>query len=93
MNYPALILVIGALIIGGYFVYNSTSQSSSACGGTWTDYINPSCWLGNAVDATTNEINTVLIILALVVVAVVGLLAFGPQTGHIARGASALAVL
>jgi hypothetical protein len=92
MNYPAIILAIGALIIGGYFVYRSTSQTSSACSGDWTDYFNPACIVGSASAQFTNELNTVLIILGLVVVLVIGLLAFGPQTGHIAKGASAFAL-
>lgn len=93
MNYPALILVAGALIIGGYLVYHSTSATPGACSGDWTDYINPACILETATTTVTNEANTLLIILGLIAVAVVGLLAFGPSTQHIARGASALAVL
>lgn len=88
MNYPAIILAVGALIIGGYFVYRATSQTSSACSGDWTDYFNPACILGNAASQVSNELNTILIILGLVVVLVIGLLAFGPSTQHIARGAS-----
>lgn len=104
MKTVPLLLIGGAVVIGGYFVYQSisrpTDQTSSYCSGDWTDAINPACWLGgiqdeesDAVNTATNEINTILIVLAVVVILVVGLLAFGPQTQHIARGASALAVL
>lgn len=98
MKYPEIILIAGALIIGGYFVYQATSQptsqSSSECAGDWTDYFNPACWFGglsatlsNEANTATNELNTILIILGLVAVLVVGFLAFGPQTSHIARTA------
>jgi hypothetical protein len=99
-----LLLIGGAVVVGGYFVYKAvsqpTDQSSDYCTGDWTDAINPLCWLGgvqdeasNTINTATNEVNTVLIILGVVLVLVIGLLAFGPQTQHIARGASALAVL
>jgi cytochrome bd-type quinol oxidase subunit 2 len=104
MRYAGLALAVGVVALGAYLVINATSkpteQTSSACAGDWTDYINPACIIGgvtstasNAANMAANELNTILIILAVVAVAVVGLLAFGPQTGHIARGAGALAVL
>jgi predicted permease len=87
--------VVGAIAIGGYFIYQSTSQptdqTGSDCAGDWTDYFNPLCWasglgasVSNAADQATNEINTVLIIVAVFIVVIVGLLAFGPQTGTLA---------
>jgi len=89
----------GALAVGGYFVYKATSQptdvQADACAGDWTDLINPLCWassasasVANDVNAVSNELNTVLIILAVVVILVIALLAFGPGTEHIAKGAS-----
>jgi hypothetical protein len=92
-NYTGIAIVIGALAIAAYFVVNATDQTPSLCSGNWTDYFNPICWASSADSAASNELNTVLIILAFVVVAVVGLLAFGPQTGHIARAAAPLAIL
>ncbi len=85
---------LGVLAIGAYFVYSATSsptnQTGSACAGDWTDYVNPACWItgaqanfSNEVNTGTNEINTVLIVVALLVVLVVGLLAFGPQGGSL----------
>lgn len=102
MKYLVPVLAVGGLAVAGYFVYKSvsapTNQTSSSCSGDWTDYVNPACILGgitssasNAVNTATNELNTILIILAIVAVLVIGLLAFGPQTQHIARGAGALA--
>ena len=93
MKWPELILVAGALLIAGYFVYNSTSQESQFCNGNWTDYFNPLCWASSSYTAGTNELNTLVIIIGVVAVLVVALLAFGPQTGHIAHTAGALAVL
>lgn len=104
MKYLFPVLAVGGLGIGGYFVYRAiskpTDQTSDACSGSVFDYINPSCILGSAADtasnaanAVTNEINTILIILAVVAILVIGLLAFGPQTQHIARGAGRLALL
>jgi hypothetical protein len=84
MNYPALIVAVGVVGIGAYLVINSTSQSGGSC--AWYDI---ACQLGSAADTATNEINTILIILGLIVVAVIGLLAFGPSTQHLA-GAAAL---
>ena len=95
-----LIIVGGVVLVGGYFVYKAISKptdiTSGSCAGDWTDYINPACWYGgasaeiaNASNAFTNELNTILIIVGLVVVAIIGLLAFGPQTEHIARGTAA----
>jgi Na+/H+ antiporter NhaC len=84
-----IILLVGVVAIAGYFIYNSTSQASSSCSGDWTDYFNPLCWFGNAVDNAENEVNRILIIVALVIVAVVGFLAFGPQTGHLTTLGSA----
>ena len=88
--------------MGGYFVYKAislpTDVTASACAGDWTDYINPACWLGgaqaevsNASNQFSNELNTVLIILAVVVVLVIALLAFGPGTEHLAKGAALFA--
>ena len=93
--------LVGVVVIGGYFVYKSISapvqQQTTGCSGDWTDYINPGCWysglttgLSNEVNTATNEINTILIILAVVAVLLVGLLAFGPQTAHIAGAAKFL---
>lgn len=89
-----LTLVVGVVAIAGYFIYKAISQptdvTSSSCAGDWTDYINPACWVGgvfstvsNEVNTATNEINIILIVVGLVVVAVVGLLAFGPGTKHL----------
>lgn len=87
--------IVGGIAIAGYFVYQATSQptnqTGSDCAGDWTDYFNPLCWasgvgasLSNEADQATNEINTVLIIVAVFIVVIVGLLAFGPQTGTLA---------
>jgi ABC-type phosphate/phosphonate transport system permease subunit len=85
MKTAIIIGVVGAVAIGAYFVINSTTaQTGSACSGDWTDYVNPACALENVASRATSEINTILLILAVVVVAVVGLLAFGPSTGHLA---------
>jgi len=97
-----LLGVGGALAVGGYLVYRSTSQPTNiqadACAGDWTDLINPLCWassasasVSNEVNAASNELNTVLIILAVVVILVIALLAFGPGTEHLARGAALFA--
>lgn len=83
MNYVWLTLAVGAVGIGAYLVINST-QGGGSCTGGILDYINPVCWLSNA----TSELNTVLIILALVIVAVVALVSFGPGGEHITRAAS-----
>lgn len=104
MKYGGLIVAGGALAVAGYFVYNATSQPTNQSGdcdySNWYDYINPVCLLSsgsatvsNSENAATNEINIVLIIVAALIALVIGLLAFGPQTQHLARGASALAVL
>ena len=93
MNYPQLLLIAGALLIGGYFIYNSTNTSSDECNGDWTDTINPACWVSSFFTTATGELNTVLIIVGVVIVLVLALLAFGPQTGHIAHTAGALAIL
>lgn len=92
-KYVGIVAVVGIVGIAAYFVISSTSTKSTECAGDWTDSLNPACWVQSGVSAATGEINTILIILAVVVVLVVGLLAFGPQTQHIARGAGALAVL
>jgi hypothetical protein len=84
MNYPALILAVGVVGIGAYLVINSTSQSAGSC--AWYDL---PCQLASVADQATNEINTALIIIGLIVVAIIGLLAFGPSTQHLA-GAAAL---
>jgi hypothetical protein len=91
-KYVGIVAVVGVVAIGAYFVIHSTSQQTSECAGDWTDAINPACWVQAGTSAATSEINTILIILAVVVILVVGLLAFGPQTSHIARGVGALAV-
>lgn len=102
MNSALIVLGAGVVLVGGYFVYKATSLSTeataSACAGDWTDYINPACWLGgaqaevsNAANQFSNELNTVLIILAVVVVLIIGLLAFGPGTEHLVKGASLFA--
>lgn len=92
-KYVGITLAVGVVAIGAYFVINSTRAQTSECAGDWTDAINPACWVQSGVTTATSEINTILIILAVVVILVVGLLAFGPQTQHIARGATALAVV
>jgi hypothetical protein len=84
MNTGTIVVAVGVLAIAGYFIYQATSESSDCDTGTWTDYL-PNCWFSGV----TSEINTVLIIVALVVVLVVGLLAFGPQTGHLAKAGGA----
>ena len=93
MKYAPLVLIVGLLAIAGYVVYTATSQIPSECAGDWTDYVNPFCWFGSASSAATNELNLALLIVGGFIVIIVGLLAFGPQTQHIARGAGALAVL
>jgi hypothetical protein len=80
-----IVLVVGVLAIAAYFIISSTSASSSECSGDWTDYFNPACYAA----AISDEFNTVLIIVAVAVVLIVGLLAFGPSTQHLA-GAAAL---
>lgn len=103
MKYVGPIVAVGAVGIVGYFVYKATSHptnaSSDYCSGDWTDYVNPACWIGgltssasNAEATISNELNTVLLIIGAIVVIVIALLAFGPQTGHIARGVSGLAL-
>ena len=87
MDTGTIIVAVGVLAIAGYFIYNATQNA--ACAGDWTDYFNPACWLSGA----TSELNTILIIVALVIVLVIGLLAFGPQTSHIAGAAGRFAVL
>jgi hypothetical protein len=93
------VLLVGGIAVGAYFVINAvsqpTQQTGSFCNGDWTDYFNPLCWVSalgasssNTIDTATNEANTVLIIVAVVVVLVVGLLAFGTQTPHIAKAVS-----
>jgi hypothetical protein len=89
MKYAGIALLVGVLALAAYLVINSTSQKPSECAGDWTDYVNPLCLLSTYSTAATNELNTILIIVAAVVVAVIGLLAFGPQTQHIASGVSA----
>lgn len=82
LNSAQLLFAVGIVGIGAYFVINSTSNNTDTC--TGISAINPFCYLGNAVDNAENEVNTILIIVALVIVLVVGLLVFGPQTGSIA---------
>lgn len=89
-QWGSVALIVGVLAIAAYFVVNATDQTTDCSG---ISAFNPACWLSSITNTATNELNTVLIILGLVIVLVIGLLAFGPQTGHIARGASALAVL
>ena len=102
MRTGELVLIGGALALGGYFVYRATSQptdvQASACSGDWTDAVNPLCWysgltasVSNEVNTATNELNIVLIIVAVVVVLVIALLAFGPGTEHIGRAAALFA--
>jgi hypothetical protein len=90
----ALVGVVGAVAVGGYFIYKATSaptdQTGNACAGDWTDYVNPVCWLSgvsaeasNTVNSATNEINTILIVVGIVIVLLVALLAFGPQGGSL----------
>jgi len=92
-KYVGITLAVGVVAIGAYFVIHATQTQTSECSGDWTDALNPACWVQSGVSTATSEINTILIILAVVIILVVGLLAFGPQTQHIAKGAGALAVL
>lgn len=93
MNTAQIVLLTGVLAVAAYFVINSTSSgTSSACAGNWTDYINPLCILGNSVNNAENEVNTILIIVALVIVAVIGFLAFGPQSAAVAGHAAKFAL-
>lgn len=82
LNSAQLLFAVGIVGIGAYFVINSTSNSSGDC--TGISALNPFCYVSSAVDNAENEVNTILIIVALVIVLVVGLLVFGPQTGSIA---------
>lgn len=85
MNTAYIVLAVGVVAIAGYFIYNATQ--SSACTGSIWDYVNPACLLSGA----TSEINTLVIVIAVTIVAVIALLAFGTQTGHLAKvGAAAL---
>lgn len=94
---------MGGVAIVGYFVYSATSaptnNTATGCDGFFGS-LNPACFLSgilatdaNAADAVTNEVNTILIIVAVVIVLIVGFLAFGPETEHIAKSAASLAVL
>lgn len=100
MNERTVLIIGGVAVVAvaGYFIYKAvsapTDQTGSACAGDWTDYINPACWLtggqaqlSNEVNTATNELNTVLIIVGVVIVLLVGLLAFGPQGGALAATA------
>jgi hypothetical protein len=94
MNTGTIVIAVGVLAIAAYFIYNATQSSgdssSAGCSGiAWIDAVNPFCYVSEAASGVSNEVNTILIILALVVVLVVGLLAFGPQTQHIARASGA----
>jgi len=102
MNEKVLITaaVIGAVGIAAYFIVSAvnapTEQTGTCDFSNWYDYVNPVCLfsnldakVSNATNTVTNELNTVLIIVGVVVVLVIGLLAFGPSTEHIARGAAA----
>lgn len=102
METAELIVIGGIVAIGGFVVYKAVSQPTqqvaSACSGDWTDLIDPRCWysslttgISNEANNFTNELNTVLIILAVVVILVIALLAYGPGTEHIARGAALFA--
>jgi hypothetical protein len=82
LNSAQLLFAAGIVGIGAYFVINSTSNNSSDCSGI--EAINPFCYVQSLLGSAENEVNTVLIIVGLVIVLVVGLLAFGPQTGSIA---------
>lgn len=92
-KYVGITLVVGVLAIATYFIFESTSQTTEECAGDWTDNFNPACWVAGATTTVTNELNKVLLILGAVAVIVVGLLAFGPSTGHIAGAASKIALL
>jgi hypothetical protein len=82
-----IVLAVGVLAIAGYFIYNAT-QSGSACSGGIFDAINPACLLSGV----SSEVNTLIIVLGVIIVLVVGLLAFGTQTGHLAGAATAALV-
>lgn len=82
-----LVLAVGVVAIAGYFIYQAT-QNSSACSGGVTDYFNPYCWFSGVA----SEANTLIIVIAVVIVLVIGLLAFGTQTGHLAGAATAALV-
>jgi hypothetical protein len=93
MNTATGVIIVGAIAVGAYFVINATAQpTDQSCN---FDLSDPTTWLcpftspiSNAVDTATNELNTVLIILAVVVLGVIALLAFGPGGGHVTKAAS-----
>lgn len=85
MGTAGIVLVVGVLGLAAYVVVTSTSGSTSSyCSGGLTDYINPLCWGSNLLTGVASELNTILIILAAVVIIVIALLAFGPSSGAVA---------
>jgi hypothetical protein len=93
VNTATGVIIVGAIAVGAYFVINSTSQPTNQ--GSDFDISDPSTWLSpitspisDAVNVATNEVNTILIILAFVVVGIIALLAFGPGGEHISKAAS-----
>jgi hypothetical protein len=81
-----LVLAVGVVAIAGYFIYTAT-QSNECTGSIW-DYVNPACLFSGV----TTEVNTVLIVVGVVIVAVIALLAFGSQTSHLTNLAGAALV-
>ena len=77
MNYVWITGVVGVLAIVGYFVYTST-QNNECTGSLW-DYVNPACLFSGVA----TEVNTLVIIIVVGIVALVALLAFGTQTSHL----------
>lgn len=85
-----IILAVGLVAVAGYFLVNATSSTATECNGDWTDYFNPVCWVSSASAYASNEINTILIILGVVVVLVIALIAFGPQSSRAIAATGAL---
>jgi hypothetical protein len=83
MTYVWLTLAVGVVAIAGYFIYNATQ--SNECTGSFTDYFNPACLFSGV----TSEVNTLIIVIAVVIIAVVAILAFGSQTSHLTTLAGA----
>jgi hypothetical protein len=93
MKTALIIGAVGVVAIGAYLVINSTHSSDSECSGTWTDNLNPACWISSASNAITSEANTLLLIVGGFIVLIVALLAFGPGTKHIASAVKPFALL
>jgi hypothetical protein len=100
VNTATGVAIVGGVAIAAYFVFDAisqpTQQTGSFCNGDWTDYINPLCWISslgaassNTINTATNEANVILILAVVLIIAVVGLLAFGPESKHVVGGATA----